>query len=547
MYIFQNYIFLFNYSIYKNKFFFYIEYIHIAEYIKFGILIYKINDIEEEIETYEQIFFNEKLIKFNLNPIFQNNSIFNINCIKRDYHKLLFTIEKSKKINSGFSEEYNLKTSFLKPPSFYLKREIAQSNERWYFDNIYGNYFCFCRGKSCIYIKTLNNYIFQLCKYYFYLFIIDNNINLYHKTYYLLSDFFQDNIESADAFPIFLQMKKDNLNAYYLTVSSDIYKQFCVNVSNCYNNMKIIYGVNKINGDTLEKYLELFLKLKAVIAAEQYQCFNNLFFNIKYITYIFLGHGVTYIKSYLYKDYLGYNKYDKILLPPNEKFVDLALKAGWNKEDIIQIGLPRWDNYDIYNNKISQYINKKNESSIFIMFTWRKVKKGKNISDLYYKNIENIFNNITINQLLQQNNIYIYFCYHHKFNQKKWIKKSNNIRVINQKDISTLLKNSSLIITDFSSIIFDAIVQKKPYILYIPDGLDKNLKDIYTNDYYETIIKLKNGEIYLYEIFFDLDKVINKIIYSIKNNFILEERKLKFCNEFEFKNNNNKKKNLSVI
>ena len=181
------------------------------------------------------------------------------------------------------------------------------------------------------------------------------------------------------------------------------------------------------------------------------------------------------------------------------------------------------------------------------MFTWRKVKKGKNISDLYYKNIENIFNNITINQLLQQNNIYIYFCYHHNFIQKKWIKKSKNIRVINQKDISTLLKNSSLIITDFSSIIFDAIVQKKPYILYIPDGLDKNLKDIYTNDYYETIIKLKNGEIYLYEIFFDLDKVINKIIYYIKNNFILEERKLKFCNEFEFKNNNNTKEFISYL
>ena len=369
--------------------------------------------------------------------------------------------------------------------------------------------------------------VFQTCKYYFYLTMIDNNRDLFKKTHYLLSDFFDENIDSVDTFPVFIEMMKEDLNVHYITMSSKIYSQFCLNNTKCLNKMQIIYGIRKINGDTLEKYLELLLKLKVVVTAEKYESIDNLFYNIEYITYIFLGHGVTYIKSYLYNDYLSPKKYNKILLPPSERFVSLALEAGWKRDDIIKIGYPRWDFYNIHTTStLPSEINYKGERSIFMMFTWRKVKRGKYISDLYYKNIYNVFNNRKINRYLQKYNIKLFFCYHHAMIQKKKIKESSNIRFILQNEISTLLMNSSLIITDFSSILFDAIVQKKPLILYIPDGLDTNLKDIYTYQYYETITKLKNGMIFLSEIFLDLKDLINKIIYYIKNNFTLENEKL---------------------
>ena len=51
--------------------------------------------------------------------------------------------------------------------------------------------------------------------------------------------------------------------------------------------------------------MELILRMKVVIAVDEYDCIDNLFYNIDYITFIFLGHGVTYIKSFLYN-----NKYD---------------------------------------------------------------------------------------------------------------------------------------------------------------------------------------------------------------------------------------------
>ena len=274
----------------------------------------------------------------------------------------------------------------------------------------------------------------------------------------MLSDFFDDNIESADAYPIFIKMVQNNINAYYLTMSSKIYKYFILDNSNYHKQLNIIYGIRKINGNFLEKYFELLLRLKVVVTAEQYESIDNIFYNIDYITYIFLGHGVTYIKSYLYNDYISHKRYDKILLPKSEKFINLALNAGWKLEDIIQMGYPRWDKYDNYNNNLSTNKNSTfKERSIFLMLTWRKLKKGRNISDLYYNNIFNLFNDSKINKLLLKKNIKIFFTFHHKIKFKKKFVINNNIKMIPQNDISSLLKNSSLIITDFSSILFDAI------------------------------------------------------------------------------------------
>ena len=158
-------------------------------------------------------------------------------------------------------------------------------------------------------------------------------------------------------------------------------------------------------------------------------------------------------------------------------------------------------------------------------------------------------NNTEINEQLSINNIRLYFCYHHTIIEKRKIEltDNDNIRFISQKEISRLLKNSSLIITDFSSIIFDAIVQRKPLILYIPDGLDSNLQDIYTQEYYETITKIKDGIIYLYEVFLDLNLVIEKIIYYIKSNFVLENEKLKFYKKFSLKRKGNTKRFINYI
>ena len=483
-----------------------------------------------------------------MKKIININHIFDIFYLKKKYNSLLSKIVESRKTKEYYNETYNLKFSFLKPPIIYLKREISKIEGYWYFENLFDNYFCFCRGEFCI-KQIFNNYRNNICKYFFYLSIIDNNRNVYRKTYYLLADFFLPNTESIDAFPIFKEMLKYNLNAYYLTMSKDIYDEFYLNNSKFYKDLPILYGIKKIDGGVLEKYIELILKLKVVIAVTNYNCIDNIFYNIEYITFIFLGHGVTYIKSFLYNKYFSFKKYNKILIPPSDKFIKLALEAGWKNENLIKMSLPRWDNYFVYNKNSSFYKkNNKNEKrAIFVMFTWRQIKNEKKISDLYYTNLYNLFSNPKINEQMVKNNIILYYTFHHRAKAKRIIKDNRNIKYINQTDISSLLKNSSLVITDFSSIIFDAIVQKKPLILYIPDALDNNLKELYEKEYYETILKLKNGTIYLYELFLNLNEVIDKIIYYIKNDFSLEDKKLEFYNQFNLDNQNNTIKFINYL
>jgi hypothetical protein len=381
---------------------------------------------------------------------------------------------------------------------------------------------------NCLY-QNIN----QKCKYYLYLNIIDNNRNIYNKTDYLFCDFTSSETAPGEAFLIFNEMNKQNLSVHYMTKREDIYKNFS-NYNLTLKN-KIIFDFLYINGNFLEKYLDIFLKLKSTISGAKIYSINNLFFNIEYITYICLGHGISYLKDFLYKDYYSSNIYDMILLPNSSLIISQAKKYGWKDKNIIKIGLPRWDIFDYNNDKINPFQNK----SIFIMFTWRDINKGHEISKYYLKNIINLINNYALNVVLKDNNITLYFCLHHMMEKYKLLFSINkNIKYINQNQIIKCLINSDLIITDFSSVIFDFIIRKKPYIIFIPDSDDTDLKTIYSELYYNKINYLKNGSIFQSR-FMKIKDAVNKIIYYINNNFKLDSKMEKFYNYINLKSENN--------
>ena len=118
----------------------------------------------------------------------------------------------------------------------------------------------------------------------------------------------------------------------------------------------IIKG-NMINGDFLEKYFGLILRLKAVVSGAEYISFKNIFYNIEYITYISLTHGINFFKAYLFNSYYGFNRYNKIVVSTSDKIINLAKQYGWKESDLIKICLPKWDIFDINKN---DSIKKKN-------------------------------------------------------------------------------------------------------------------------------------------------------------------------------------------
>jgi CDP-glycerol glycerophosphotransferase (TagB/SpsB family) len=109
------------------------------------------------------------------------------------------------------------------------------------------------------------------------------------------------------------------------------------------------------------------------------------------------------------------------------------------------------------------------------------------------------------------------------------------VKYIKETEISQSLSTANLIISDFSSIIFDFIYRRMPFIMYIPDAIDPEIKYLYEDKYYELINSLKNGTIIFENKFFELNNTIKKILYYIRKDFTLEPKIEKFYDSFNLK------------
>jgi CDP-glycerol glycerophosphotransferase (TagB/SpsB family) len=476
-------------NIYEDKYYKCVEYYEINEKINFGIKIYERKENNDNYTNTQDDFiflFKEDIVNYNEYE-YKNNSLFEPHILIEKY------TNKIKKMNDyRYNKTLKLEKSYIRFPYFLLRRFSVLNENTWNYGNIYDCYFCFCKGFNCLKIK-----ISQKCKYYFNLNIINNNRNVYNKTDYLFVDFIFSELSSDDAFPIFKEMFNQNLPVHYMTESIDIFNEFGANKNKCGS---IIY-VNKnnytINGDFIEKYLTLFLKLKEVISGGgiNFNYINNLFYNIEYISLISITHGVCFFKYFLYEDYncYGLKRIDKLLIPPSKKIISMAKKYGWKDENLIKLNLPKWDKYNINNSFFTNCENKEfKNNSIFFLFTWREIKKNQEISPFYFQNINNLLRNGNLKESLEKKNIILYFTLHHKiYNYKRHMnifKKYKYLKFIDEKEISKCLAETSLVISDFSSIIFDIIYKGKPFVIYIPDGNDPNIKKIYSKRYYELFI-----------------------------------------------------------
>ena len=423
---------------------------------------------------------NNHIINLFSGDMFNYLNLFNKNDKQFDpliVNKKYLFYKTQKYINNNFK----LQKSFTRIPKCFLKRDLIVNDNEWRFENLYNEYFCFCKDLNSL--KVINSH---RCKYYFYLNLINKNEKVYLKTDYLFIDFIFKDLSFDDAYPIFKEMIKNNSPVHYLTESSDIYKEYCYKINKCENVILVNRQNYTINGDFLEKYLTLILKLKQVISNSgiYFDYINNLFYNIDYIIYISITHGVCYFKYFLYKENkcYGSKKIDKILMPPSEIILPFAIKLGWKSENIIKLNLPKWDKYNEQNNSKSDLKNiSYNNSSILIMFTWREIIRNKQISSYYFQNIVNLILNKKLNQELNKNNITLFFALHHKiYNNFKYIfERMKYIKFIEINKIVDYIKISSLFITDFSSIIFDFIYRRKPFIIFIPDNNDALISDKY--------------------------------------------------------------------
>ena len=116
-----------------------------------------------------------------------------------------------------------------------------------------------------------------------------------------------------------------------------------------------------------------------------------------------------------------------------------------------------------------------------------------------------------------------------------------------QNKIFHYIQKSSLLVTDFSSIIFEFIYQNKPFIMFIPESEDPNNNQFYCQNYNDLINNLKEDKIKFMNKFFNINQAIDKILFYINNDFQVEKHLSDFYQSFNLTCGNNTMKFINYL
>lgn len=250
----------------------------------------------------------------------------------------------------------------------------------------------------------------------------------------------------------------------------------------------------------------------------------------------FLQHGVI-------RDYVGYMAKDinlKLFITSAYE-EDKFIKDNFGfKDGIVQLlGLARHDNLLDYTVDPKQ---------ILIMPTWRNYISSMNNSEFvesdYYKHWAAVLNNPELFKLLEERNMHVVF-YPHRNMQKFVDVFEGNEKVIiadtKNYDIQTLLKESALLITDYSSVFFDFAYMKKPVIWFHFD------EDTYWGTHHvRGYFKEENSP--LGEKVTEVGQLIATVKKNINNQFVLDAKRIDGIeNFFKYFDGKNCERNYNAI
>lgn len=243
---------------------------------------------------------------------------------------------------------------------------------------------------------------------------------------------------------------------------------------------------------------------------------------------VMLNHGIGFLKN-------GREYYHKSTFPLNNLIVSLSPKHkniftseyGYSDKEVVITGFPRFDSL------VDSSSNSKWNNMILFMPTFRdkeqKLGDGFKKTQLY-KSIKTLLEDKTLIKTLKNSNSHIAIYLHQNIQPySKYLDcfSGKNIHIIRQKEftVSELLKMSKLLITDYSSVLFDFVYMNKPFISYqfdynefIASRKDKAFIDMRT----ELPGYVVNNH----------QDLIHLIEYIIKNNFSISKEHIKCAKEY---------------
>ncbi|PGM56733.1 CDP-glycerol glycerophosphotransferase family protein [Bacillus sp. AFS053548] len=164
--------------------------------------------------------------------------------------------------------------------------------------------------------------------------------------------------------------------------------------------------------------------------------------------------------------YLSKKKYQQNLIIASSEFEkEIIMETlNYSNDEVEVTGLARFDN-------LHDAITKR---QILIMPTWRrhlfKINKKQFSNSEYFKTYKNLISNKKFQDFISKENIQVKFYIHHQMQRflENFIVEHPNIEFLLKKDakVSDLLKESKLLLTDYSSVSSDFFYMNKPVVFY---------------------------------------------------------------------------------
>lgn len=304
----------------------------------------------------------------------------------------------------------------------------------------------------------------------------------------------------------------------------------------------LINKLNKQEKKAIIKYKSLKHKLLFIKSKKIFTSFNHLtsfcpfgksikYYDLYSMEIIYLQHGILHANlSWLYSKEKNY--IDKIVVSSQYEIDNLIANYNYNRNDLILSGQSR---FDIIND-LSNDSNK-----ILFALSWRsnligplknnrrELKEKQFLKSKYFTEVNNFLNSDKLKKLLKANNLELKFLLHPIF------KGYNNLFEFDNKRIeiidNAIPGNYKLLITDYSSIVFDYIYCNTPVIYFIPDYFE--FRAGISHNYNKLDLPLENG---FGPLTFNENSLIYEIESLIKANFkIIEKYNKRYKNFFMFK------------
>ena len=267
---------------------------------------------------------------------------------------------------------------------------------------------------------------------------------------------------------------------------------------------------NVINYGSLKHYLYYMVGIKITTNENSYPSFIfKLLHSLNlYNKRVFLQRGIT--KDDISKLHYKKTRF-KLYVCGAEKEYDY-IKDNYNYPEsyVKYLGLPRFD--DLYDINVD---NKK----ILIMPTYRNyLTKGKIESTIFFRKWNSLLNNDELIRFIEEKDLTIYFYVHSKMH--KYIDKfksiSKNIIIVRDEDLNELIKESALLVTDYSSVYMDFAYMFKPVIYYQFD-----YKDYRNSGFKEGYFKYSKDA--FGKLVIDEEDLVKKIIAYVMMNYKIEK------------------------